>query len=121
MGLDAVELVIRAEEFFAINIGDEEAASVRTVGDFYNLICGKLNLPPLQSPVTSVNLPVVTEKEKVFLFLQKHTPLPAPPEVLPWTSQSVWDSLIAVIVDHLCLDPNEVVYDARFTEDLRVD
>jgi hypothetical protein len=75
MGLDAVELVLRTEEFFVISIGDDEAASVRTVGDFYNLICTKLDVLPLQRPVTPINLPIVTEKEKVFLFLQKQTPL----------------------------------------------
>jgi hypothetical protein len=121
MGLDAVEMVLRTEELFVINIGDDEAASVRTVGDFYNLICEKLDVPLLQNPVTPANLPVVTEKEKVFLFLQKQTPLPAPPEVLPWSPQSVWDSLVAVIVDQLCLEPREVLYHARFVEDLRVD
>ena len=121
MGLDAVEMVLRTEELFVINIGDDEAASVRTVGDFYNLICEKLDVPPLQNPVTPANLPLVTEKEKVFLFLQKQTPLPAPPEVLPWSPQSVWDSLVAIIVDQLCLAPGEVLYHARFVEDLRVD
>jgi hypothetical protein len=121
MGLDAVEMVLRTEEFFVINIGDDEAASVRTVGDFYNLICVKLDVPPLQSPVTATKLPRVTDKEKVFLFIQKQTPLPTPPEVLPWSSQSVWDSLVAVIVDQLCLEPGEVLYHTRFVEDLRVD
>jgi hypothetical protein len=119
MGLDAVELVLRTEEFFVISIGDDEAASVRTVGDFYNLICTKLDVSALQSPVTPANLPMVTEK--VFLFLQKQTPLPAPPEVLPWSPQSVWNSLVAVIVDQLCLEPGEVLYHARFNEDLRID
>lgn len=121
MGLDAVEMVLRAEEFFAINIDDDEASSVRTVGDFYNLICAKLRVAPFESPLTPEVLPLATEKEKVFLFLQKQTALPAPPEVLPWSSQSVWDSLVAIIVDQLCLDPAEVLYHARFAEDLGVD
>jgi acyl carrier protein len=29
MGLDAVEIVLRTEELFAITIGDDEAAAVR--------------------------------------------------------------------------------------------
>lgn len=74
MGLDAVELVLRTEEFFVISIEDDEAGSARTVGDLYNLVCAKLGLPPLQSPVTSASLPVVTEKERVFLFLKKQMP-----------------------------------------------
>ena len=87
MGLDAVEIVLRAEELFVITIGDDEAAAVRTVGDFYNLICSKLNVTPLPSPITSAELPEITHKEKTLLFLSKYTPLPAPPEVLPWSSQ----------------------------------
>lgn len=51
MGLDSVELVLRAEELFVITIEDEEAAAVRTVGEFYHLICRKLNVSPLPSPV----------------------------------------------------------------------
>jgi hypothetical protein len=121
MGLDAVELVLRTEEFFVISIEDDEVASVRTVGDFYDLVCAKLGIPPLQNPATSTNLPVVTEKEKVFLFLQKQKSRPAPPDVLPWSPQSVWDSLVAVIVDQLCLEPGEILHHARFVEDLRVD
>jgi hypothetical protein len=120
MGLDAVEIVLRTEEFFVITIDDEEAAAVRTVGDFYLLICTKLSVPPLVSPITSAMLPVVTEKEKTLLFLYKHTPLPAPPDVLPWSPQSVWDSLVAVIADQQCLPPGNIRYDSRFAEDLGV-
>jgi len=121
MGLDIVEIVLRTEEFFVVNIGNDEAAVVRTVGDFYKLICAKLNVSPFESPVTSTKLPTVTRKEKTLPFLYKHTPLPAPPEVLPWSPQSVWDCLVAVIVDQQGLDPKEVLYQARFIEDLGVD
>ena len=121
MGLDAVEIVLRTEELFVISIGDSEAATVRTVGDFYKLICAKLSLFPLQSPVTSAKLPMITQQEKKFLFVYKNTPLPAPPEVLPWSSQSVWDSLVAVFVDQQCLDPKEILYDARIAQDLGID
>ena len=89
MGLDAVEQILRAEEFYVITIGDYEAASVRTVGDFYKLICGKLDVSPLGSPLTSDTLPVVSEKDWGFLFLQRRAPLSAPQEVLPWTPQSI--------------------------------
>ena len=74
MGLDAVEIVLRTEEFFGVAITDEEAAAVRTVGDLYSLVCSKLELQPIPSPFTSEMLPKVTEKEKVFLFLAKHSP-----------------------------------------------
>lgn len=59
MGLDAVEIILRVEELFAIGIDDEEAAKVETVGQFYELICSKLHIPPLRSPVTSEELPVI--------------------------------------------------------------
>jgi len=121
MGLDAVEIVLRTEELFVITIGDDEAAAVRTVGDFYNLICSKMNVTPLQSPVTSAELPRITHKEKKFLFLSTHTPLPAPPEVLPWSPQSVWDALVAVFVNQQGLDAEEILYRARIVQDLGID
>jgi hypothetical protein len=83
MGLDAVEICLRTEALFAITLTDEEAAAVRTVGDFYRLICSKLDLTLLPSPVTSAELPIITHKEKKFIILRTHTPLPAPPELLP--------------------------------------
>jgi hypothetical protein len=121
MGLDAVEIVLRTEELFTITIADDEAAAVRTVGDFYCLICSKLNVTPLPSPVTSAELPIITHKEKTFMFLYKHTPLPAPPEVLPWSPQTVWDALVAVFVDQQGLDRDEILYQARINQDLGVD
>ncbi|MGD0910864.1 MAG: hypothetical protein ABR928_03160 [Terracidiphilus sp.] len=121
MGLDAVEIVLRAEELFAITIGDEEAAAVRTVGEFYSLVCGKLNVPPLPSPVTPAMLPKITQKDKRFLILHTNTPLPAPPEVLPWSPQSTWDCLVAIFVDQLSLRSEEIVYQARIAQDLGVD
>ena len=121
MGLDAVEIVLRTEELFVINIEDDEAAAVRTVGDFYNLICSKLNVNPLAVPITSAELPVITHKKKTFLFLSEHTPLPSPPEVLPWSPQSVWNTLVAVFVDQQGLKREEILYHARIAQDLGVD
>ena len=121
MGLDAVEIILRVEELYVITIEDDEAAAVRTVGDFYNVICSKLNITPLSSPITSAELPEITHKEKKFLFLSKHTPLPAPPEVLPWSPQSVWDALVAIFVDQQGLKREEILYHARITQDLGVD
>jgi acyl carrier protein len=121
MGLDAVEIVLRAEELFSIEIGDEEAARVETVGGFYALICSKLHISPLHSPVTSQVLPVITRREKVFLSMVRHTPLPPPTEVLPWSPQSVWDCVVAIFVDQLGLEASEVTYQARIATDLGVD
>jgi len=120
MGLDAVEIILRIEELFSIDIGDGEAAKVETVGQFYELICSKLHIPPLRSPVTSEELPVITHREKVFPILSRHTPLPAPAEVLPWSPQSVWDCVIAVFVDQQGLKAKDVTYRARIAKDLGV-
>ena len=49
MGLDTVEISLRAEKLFAIEIQDEEAARVETVGQFYDLICSNLNIVPLSA------------------------------------------------------------------------
>jgi hypothetical protein len=121
MGLDAVEIVLRSEELFVITISDDEAAAVRTVGDFYNLICMKLDVTPSESPVTSAVLPTISQKEKKLLFLYRTIPLPAPPEVLPWSPQSVWDTLVSVFVHQMCLEPEEIVFHARIAQDLGVD
>ena len=120
MGLDYVEIVLRTEDFFAITIGDEEAGALRTVGDFYNLICAKLNITPLEAPVISPQLPIVTKEERTLLLLYKRTPLPPPLEILPWSPQSVWDSLVAIVADQQGLDPKEAHIRARFAEDLGV-
>lgn len=121
MGLDYVEIVLRTEQFFAIAITNEDATNVRKVGELYNLVCVKLNIAPLESPSTSTNLPTVAEKERTLLFFYKHTPLPPSSEVLPWSPQSVWDCLIAILVDQQGLDPKEVQYGSSFLEDLGVD
>jgi acyl carrier protein len=121
MGLDAVEIVMRAEEFYSTTFTDDEAAQVRTVGDLYRLICAKLDLTPLSDPQTPAALPQIVEYERSFLILRKRTPLPPPPEVLQWTPQSVWDTLVAILVDQQGLKPKEILYTARFVEDLGVD
>jgi hypothetical protein len=99
MGLDAVEIVLRCEELFSITIPDDEAGAVHTVEDLYRLICTRLDVTPLPSPVTSAELPHITDKQNIFLFLRRHTPLPTPPEVLPWSGQTVWDTLVAIFVE----------------------
>ena len=120
MGLDVVELVLRTEDLFAISITDPEAAAVRTVGDFYILICSKLDVTPLPAPITPATLPIITRKEKKSFFREIRTPLPAPLELLPWSPQTVWDALVAIFVDQLSLKPNEVLYHATIAEDLGV-
>jgi hypothetical protein len=121
MGLDAVEICLRCEELFAITLADGEASAVRTVDDLYRLICTKLDMTPLPSPVASAELPRITEKEKIILFLQRHRPLPAPPHLLPWSGQTVWDALVAVFVDQQGLKREQVLPSARIAQDLGID
>jgi len=121
MGLDTVEIILRAEELFEIDIADHEAGSIETVGEFYRLICSKLGVSPLRSPITCDELPVITHHEKTFLVLSRSTPLTAPAEVLPWSAQSVWNCLVAIFVDQMGLRPEEITYQARIAKDLGVD
>jgi acyl carrier protein len=44
MGMDGVEIVMRIEEEFGIDLPDGELASIRTVGDLYQLILTKLEI-----------------------------------------------------------------------------
>jgi hypothetical protein len=44
MGLDGVELIMAVEEKFGINISDEEAQNVLTVGDMKRLVRAKLDI-----------------------------------------------------------------------------
>jgi hypothetical protein len=46
MGLDTVELVMRIEEEFSIDLPDWELSSVRTVGDLYALVLSNLDTTP---------------------------------------------------------------------------
>lgn len=54
MGLDVVELIMRVEETFEIEIGDEEASELITVGQLYTCILGKLGLSPSDRCLSSV-------------------------------------------------------------------
>jgi hypothetical protein len=46
MGLDSVELLLRIEEEFSIDLPDDEVARVRTVGDLYGVVLSKLKTTP---------------------------------------------------------------------------
>jgi acyl carrier protein len=54
MGLDAVELIMGVEEAFDIEIPDEEAPAIRTVGQMYELILRKLTLIEARPCTSSV-------------------------------------------------------------------
>ena len=42
MGLDSVEIVMMFEEHFEVEITDQEATSIYTVGEMRDLVCKKL-------------------------------------------------------------------------------
>jgi hypothetical protein len=56
MGLDTVEIVMRCEEIFSIDLPDVELSSVRTVGDLYRLICQKMDMEPVESPTEATGI-----------------------------------------------------------------
>ncbi len=121
MGLDSVEIVVRAEAFLNIALSDGQAAQVRTVGDFYVLVCELLGVEPWKDPVTPNNLPIITEWKKSGLFFRKAVHLPPPTEVMPRSPESVWNCLVAIFVDQQGLKPDRVRFDARISEDLGID
>ena len=53
MGLDSVEIVMEVEEKFGIELSDEEATSVRTVGDLYGVLIVKGVALPMDAPCHS--------------------------------------------------------------------
>jgi hypothetical protein len=106
MGLDIVELVIRCEEAFKIELEDWRLGQMRTVGDLYELICEQLGLrfgPQEPSPTKTPPIPLV------------NIPLEG------WNRETVWAKVVQICVDQLQVKPEEVVYFADFGEDLKAD
>ena len=104
MGLDTVELVLRTEEVFLIDLPDDECARITNVGDLYCAVLKKLELPYL-SAAEAEALPYRVYLSRTFI-------------VQPWTTPDVWANLKAIIVDQLQIDPSEVRESATFREDL---
>lgn len=92
MGLDTVELVVAVEEKFQITISDEEAQDMRTVGDMYQCVMGKLMIAP------------DTEASAVKRAC---------------TPDEVWSLLVSVI--RLQTGLEHFTKDSRFVEDLKMD
>lgn len=105
MGLDVVELVMRVEEEFAINLPDDECGQMRTVGHLYRLVLKKLNLE--YRPAAEI------EREQP---PNRHTYVK-----LPLNTTSVWYTIKGIIVEQLQVDPNDVHEDSRFMDDLGAD
>jgi acyl carrier protein len=110
MGLDTVELVLRCEEVFAIDLPDWKCERVRTVGDLYTILCEGLALTPVANPRPGTGTGHARISRAV------HNPIP-----IIWTPEDVWATLVYVVSDQLQVDQAEVVYDASFQNDLGCD
>jgi acyl carrier protein len=103
MGLDIVELIMRVEETFILDLPDDECEQVRTVGDLYRLVLTKLALPY----VPAVDI------EKPALDFNSKSP--------PWTTAKVWVAVKYIVLEQLQVREDEVREDASFQEDLGAD
>jgi len=105
MGLDIVELVMRVEEDFLVELPDEECGQMRTVGDLYRLVLKKLRLE--YKPAREIE----KEPHTVGRGVVK----------APLTTSDVWYTVKEIIVDQLHVDPDDVREDSTFLDDLGVD
>jgi hypothetical protein len=109
MGLDFVELVLRTEEVFAIDLPDEQCQLIRTVGDLYKLILEKLELTYVPSALIDAQ------------SLGTVRPLNSTLRLSPWTAPDVWLSLRELIHDELGVKPSRILESAAFLDDLGCD
>jgi acyl carrier protein len=110
LGLDAVEIILRTEEVFVVDLPDSECSKVSTVGDLYRLVLEKLNLPYL-SPNEIENpdgatRPGYNRSRLRFASLK------------PWDTPDVWVTLKAIIQDQLQVPDDDISESARFVQDL---
>ena len=106
MGLDIVEIVLRCEEEFDVQLEDWRLGQMRTVGDLFELICEQLKLQfgkDAPFPKTDISDPGLLSP------------------VGDWTRDTVWSKVVSICVDQQQVDVSEVRYDSKFLEDLGVD
>jgi len=108
MGMDVVELVMRCEEVFAIELRNEDMEHVQTVGDLYAAICKELKLTPCMTPTPETGTDRLPRK---ILNLDD----------VVWNADDAWATLRAIIVDQLQVDEEDVVPSAHISNDLRAD
>jgi acyl carrier protein len=87
MGLDTVELVFAVEEHFDIEIPNEVAAKLATVGMLHEFICAELQRLGRE----------------------------------PYDSKQVLEELRQLVAEHAGVELHEVVPEASFVDDLRMD
>ena len=111
MGLDTVEIVLRVEEVFSLDLPDDECGLVRTVGDLYLLVVSRLGLNGNIDPIDPDDF-LVNGRRRIRSQL---------PVLLPWTHADVWATLVDLIQDQLQVDLEEITPHATFLDDLRCD
>lgn len=123
MGLDTVELVLRVEETFGVDLPNDELGSVSTVGDLYKLLLSRLDGSHAFYPVRRFIAPVPSAEG-----LAKTTLMNDDAEFSQEAAQSkscdeaeVWRVMQDIIADQLQIKPEEVVSDAHFGRDLGCD
>jgi len=107
MGMDTVEIVMRVEETFNVDLPDEDCGRIVTVGDLYRLALSKLELPYVQA-VESAKLGRDRSHGKM-------------PSLASWSSPDVWLTIRGIIVDQLQVDEEDVKEEAEFQRDLGCD
>jgi len=90
VGLEIVEFYLDVEEAFNIEIPDEDAEHLATVGQVYVHVLQRLGVDP-DDPEDA-------------------------PNAAGWTPLKVWDRLRDVITDGFDVRPEQVTFDARFGE-----
>ncbi len=108
MAVDLVEIVLRTEETFTVDLPDHECAQVLTVGDLYRLVLRKLDLP--YHPATDIESHA-SGRNRSCTFLN----------LSPWTTPDVWTTLKALTQHQLQVQAEEVQEAAHFQHDLGAD
>lgn len=113
MGLDAVEIILRTEEVFAVDLPDSDCSKVSTVGDLYRLLLEKLKLPYI--PPDDIENPDGPTRAGYSRARSQF------PNLKPWDPPDVWITLKAIIQDQLQVHDDDIREDARFVQDLGCD
>jgi acyl carrier protein len=91
--MESIEIVMRIEEEFAIDLPDPELSSVRTVGDLYRMVLSKLETAPPVRPARSfyrLRRAIVACLGRQRKFIRPNTSLahllPRPTRIAAWKS-----------------------------------
>ena len=109
MGLDTVEIVLRTEETFNVDLPDDQCSQVITVGDLYRLVLGNLKLPYV--PAKEIEAGGHGRN-------RSHLRMPSLPQ---WSPSDVWLTLKGIIADQLQVSEEDVTEEAALGRDLGCD